>query len=75
MRKILLIIAIAVVTGGILYFFLFANKRDGVFGTREECEKKTGKSCVNVMCDYIPPEKTYEEVCGNVKIGWQPTNQ
>src|SRR5262245_20046598 len=40
--------------------------------SKEECEKATGKPCDFVMCDYIPPGKRYEEVCGNVGKGWQP---
>jgi len=42
-----------------------------VFASQEDCEQKTGKSCTFQMCDYIPPGKTFEEVCGkDFKKGW-----
>jgi len=44
-----------------------------VFPTQEECEKASGEPCAYYMCDYIPPEKTFEEVCGkNFRKGWAP---
>ena len=33
------------------------------FGTEADCETKTGMFCVKVLCDYVPPGKTYEDVC------------
>jgi len=42
------------------------------YQSQQECEADTGKKCGFVMCDYVPPGKTYEEVCGNVAKGWQP---
>ncbi len=45
------------------------------FPSKEACEKATGKVCGDVMCDYVPPGKTFEEVCGrNFRKGWQPRN-
>ena len=47
-----------------------------IFAIREECEAKTGKKCSFVMCDYVLPGKTFEEVCGeDFKKGWQPTSE
>jgi hypothetical protein len=43
-----------------------------VYQTQEECEAATGRKCGFVMCDYVPPGKTFEEVCGGVAKGWQP---
>lgn len=44
-----------------------------VFSTQEECEQKTDKSCSFQMCDYVPPGKNFEEVCGkDFKKGWVP---
>ena len=42
------------------------------YPTRKECEEKSGLfSCYSDMCDYIPPGKTVEEVCGKgYKKGW-----
>lgn len=41
--------------------------------TREECEQATGGKCRFMMCDYIPPGRTYEEMCGpGSGKGWQP---
>lgn len=33
------------------------------FGTEADCEAKTGMFCVKVLCDYVPPGKTYKDVC------------
>ena len=42
-----------------------------VFVSQEECEQKTGESCNFQICDYVPPGKTFEEVCGkDFKKGW-----
>jgi len=44
-----------------------------VFFSQEECEQTTGQPCLFRMCDYVPPGKTFEEVCGkNFKSGWAP---
>ncbi|MEK7180813.1 MAG: hypothetical protein AAB738_00565 [Patescibacteria group bacterium] len=44
-----------------------------VFKTQGDCETKTGKPCHNQACDYVPPGKTFEEVCGkDFKKGWVP---
>src|SRR3989338_11330627 len=58
-------------------FFLFIfplNSSAAVsFSTQEECEEKTGQRCSFEMCDYIPPGKTFEEVCGkDFEEGWNP---
>jgi len=42
------------------------------YKSQEECEAATGKKCDFMMCDYVPPGKTFEEVCGGVAKGWQP---
>jgi len=42
------------------------------YSTQEECEAKASCTCAFVQCDYIPPGKTFEEVCGkDFKKGWQ----
>ena len=42
------------------------------YSTQEECEAKAGCTCGFVQCDYVPPGKTFEEVCGkDFKKGWQ----
>lgn len=44
-----------------------------VFKTQGDCEAGTGKSCTVQLCDYAPPGKTIEEVCGkDFKKGWVP---
>ena len=46
------------------------------FPTQGECEAETGKKCAFIMCDYVPPGKTFEEVCGkDFKKGWQATSE
>ncbi len=46
------------------------------FDSQEECEKQSGSKCDFVMCDYVPPGKTFEEVCGkNFVPGWQASRQ
>jgi len=46
------------------------------FATQGECEAETGKKCDFIMCDYVPPGKTFEEVCGkDFKKGWQATSE
>lgn len=69
----LLILVIAVAG----YFVLIKNRilnsqsKQTIFISREECEQKTGKPCVNRACDYVPSGKTFEEVCGkDFKKGW-----
>jgi len=45
-----------------------------VFASQEECEADAGYECMFQMCDYIPPSKTFEEVCGeNFRKGWVAT--
>lgn len=52
--------------------FKFLDKQ-GPFVSQQECEDDTGKICAPSMCDYIPPGKTVEEVCGNKPgKGWYP---
>lgn len=42
-----------------------------VYTSKEECEKASGQKCRFQMCDYIPSDKTYEEVCGQEReTGW-----
>lgn len=46
-----------------------------VFFSQEECEQKTSQSCDFHTCDFIPPGKTFEEVCGkDFEKGWIPKN-
>lgn len=78
-KKIFLIIVIVIVIIAIGYAVFLKNQtpispaRQEVFFSQEECQQKTGKSCSLQMCDYIPPGKTPEEVCGkNFKKGWVP---
>lgn len=57
-----------------IVFFLGVINCDAaqIFSTKEECEEKTGCECGFVNCDYIPPGKTFEEVCGkDFRKGWQ----
>jgi hypothetical protein len=77
------VVAVVIIFGG---YFLFQRSQDTnvpttptpsaeVFSTQQECEQKTGESCSFQMCDYIPPGKTFEEVCGkDFKKGWVPTS-
>lgn len=82
--KYLLIVVIlaAVVGGGTLGYLKYFYEPETVlpptisslqtFSTKEECKEKTGCECDFVACDYIPPGKTIEEVCGkDFKKGWQ----
>ena len=41
------------------------------YATEAECEQAAGRDCGFVMCDYVPPGKTFEEVCGGVAKGWE----
>ena len=41
------------------------------FSSKKECEQRTKVPCDFQMCDYIPPGKTLEEVCGkDFDEGW-----
>jgi len=54
-------------------FFDMADPRTKVFMTQEECEQTTNASCTFTTCDYVPPGKTVEEVCGTgFTKGWIP---
>ena len=47
------------------------QNQQAVFGTQQDCEKTTGKSCAFQNCDYVPGGKTPEETCGkDFKKGW-----
>jgi len=79
---VVIILAVAVASGNFVYlkYFYqipeFNNSVLRIFPTQEECEEKTGCTCVFVMCDIVPPGKTYEEVCGkDFKEGWQCVKQ
>ncbi|HBY73686.1 MAG TPA: hypothetical protein DEG44_03280 [Candidatus Kerfeldbacteria bacterium] len=79
-KKIFIALFVILVIGIVGYFTLVKNQtpvsqtQQIVFVSQEECEQKTGKSCDFQMCDYIPPGKTFEEVCGNdFKKGWVPS--
>lgn len=78
-KSILIYLAIGVaILIGVYYFALSYNaphaQNSSVYKSKEECESKTGKVCGFIMCDYVPPGKTFEETCGkNFKEGWQPT--
>ena len=78
-KKILVTLLAVIVIGVIGYFAFVTNQpltqqpQQGVFVSQEECEQKTGKTCSLQMCDYVPPGKTFEEVCGkDFKKGWVP---
>lgn len=78
--KLLIIIAIVIVIvfgiiGGILYFTTTEPEaQQRVYSTKEECEGNTGVWCFINNCDYAPPGKTLEEICGkdDFKKGWAP---
>lgn len=79
-KNILIAILIILVISALGYFALVKNQtpipqtQQTVFATQKECEEKTGKSCSFQMCDYVPPDKTFEEVCGkDFKKGWTPS--
>lgn len=47
-----------------------------VFSTKKECEQTTSKTCDFQTCDYIPSDKTTEEVCGkDFQKGWVPIQE
>ena len=76
-KSIFIGIIIILVVGVAGYFAFVKNQtptpqvQQTVFASQEECEQTTGKSCSFQMCDYVPPGKTFEEVCGkNFKKGW-----
>ena len=78
-KTIIAVVLLLLVIGIVGYFTLVKNQtpvsqtQQIVFVSQEECEQKTGKSCDFQMCDYIPPGKTFEEVCGkDFKKGWAP---
>jgi len=80
MRKAIVIVIAIVVLGGVAWVGL-QNKRNTleenqqVFFSKEECEKVTEKVCGYQTCDYIPPGKTFEEVCSkDFKKGWVPSD-
>lgn len=80
-KKIAIAIITVLVIGAIGYFVLVKNQTPApqtqqfVFASQEECEQKTGKPCSFQMCDYVPPDKTFEEVCGeDFKKSWVPTS-
>ena len=78
-KKVFISIFVVLILGIIGYFALVKNQtptpqtQKTVFVSQEECEQKTNKSCSFQMCDYVPPGKTFEEVCGkDFKKGWVP---
>lgn len=45
-----------------------------IYKDQATCERETGKSCRYTTCDYAPPGKTIEEVCGvGPSKGWMPS--
>jgi hypothetical protein len=84
-RLILLIIFILLIVGCGLFFWqksltknnTHQNQRDvQVYSSKEECERKTEcNECNFEQCDYVPSNKTYEEVCGNFQKGWGCTER
>ncbi|MDO8590571.1 MAG: hypothetical protein Q7R65_01185 [bacterium] len=80
-QKKVFVALLAILAIGIVgYFILVKNQTSTpqtqqiIFASQEECEQKTGKSCTFQMCDYVPPGKTFEEVCGkDFKKGWVST--
>lgn len=48
------------------------EKTISVFGSRKECERATGGSCIMQICDNIPPGQPHEDICGQgFKEIWQ----
>ncbi len=43
------------------------------YQTKESCEQATGYECEPWMCDYVPPGKTFAQVCPNGGSGWSRT--
>ena len=78
-RNIFIVLLAIIVVGAVGYFAIVKNKaltpqtQQAVFTSQGECEETTGKPCSFQMCDYVPPGKTFEEVCGkDFKKGWTP---
>ena len=74
---IIAIIIALVVVGGVIYLGIRDFKAPPPalsFESKEQCEGDTGMRCDFVMCDVVPPGKTYEETCGRSPKGWQPLN-
>lgn len=77
-KKIFITVLTILVIGLAGYFVLIKNKTpirlaEPVFSSKDECEQRTGKLCGFRMCDYVPPGKTFEEVCGKgFEKGWAP---
>ncbi|HLD07838.1 MAG TPA: hypothetical protein VJB60_02120 [Candidatus Peribacterales bacterium] len=75
-RNLIIGIITVLIVGVAVGFLLMKNQilpqqEQAVFASQEECEQRTGQLCSFQMCDYIPSEKTLEEVCGkNFKKGW-----
>jgi len=45
-----------------------------IYKDQPTCERETGKPCSYTTCDYAPPGKTIEEVCGSSPTkGWTTT--
>src|SRR3989344_233437 len=41
------------------------------YRSQEDCQERTGAICNYQTCDYVPPGKTFEEVCGvDFSRGW-----
>ncbi len=54
---------------------MYENAGDAVevFKTQDDCEHKTGASCVLQLCDEVTSGREFEDVCGQgFKEGWQP---
>ena len=50
-----------------------ASGEQKVLPSREECEDATGAPCDFRQCDYVPPGKTFEQICGKgFRKGWVP---
>lgn len=71
-------LAVLIVTANLTFCAMASteesSKTETIYPTQEECQQKTGKFCHFRTCDYIPPGKTLEEICGkNFTKGWIPS--
>lgn len=73
------IILLGLVVVFMIVFFTMYNNRiqtknpNQVYASLAECEKETRQTCQYFSCDYVPPGKTAEQVCGErVEKGFYP---
>lgn len=73
-----LLIVLLISVSGVGYFFWFQvsdelqeNAVNFIkYESQASCEQATSRSCVTVVCDFVPGDEMYESVCGTGASSW-----